>query len=113
MISLCPPSPARFTASCDGLFLGAPSWYVVNKDSKNADLAKQFLNDLCFTTEGQDLMVNKVGMVSAFTNNANKPAGALASALADWIAQGKTAYSFTNQYKTPSGFNMTAAAARR
>jgi len=92
--------------ACDGLFLGAPSWYVVNKDSKNADLAKQFLNDLCFTTEGQDLMVNKVGLVSAFTNNANKPAGALASALADWIAQGKTAYSFTNQYKTPSGFNM-------
>ena len=90
---------------CDGLFLGAPSWYVLNKDSANIDVAKQFLNDLCNSDDGKALMVTKIGLVSAFTNNTLKPAGALASALSDWISAGKTAYSFTNQYKTPSGFN--------
>ena len=90
----------------NGLFAGAPSWYCLNKDSANLDLAKKFLNDLCFSEEGQKMMTEEVGLVSAFENNTHRPTGPLSSALADWIEQGGTAYSFTNQYSLPDGFNM-------
>lgn len=89
----------------NGLFAGAPSWYCVNKDSKVKDLAKQFLEDYCFTTEGQETVTQKIGLVSAFENNTTKPNGPLSKALADWIEAGGEAYSFTNQYSFPDGFN--------
>lgn len=89
-----------------GLFVGAPSYYCVNKDSKNLDLAKKFLNDLCQSDDGQKMVVNEINLVPAFTNNAYKPSTKLASFLAKWVADGKPAFSFTNQYSTPDGFNM-------
>lgn len=58
------------------------------------------------TDEGQKLMVNEIGLVSAFSNNPYRPTGKLSIALSNWIADGNTTYSFTNQYKTPDGFNM-------
>jgi len=36
----------------DSIFVGAPSYYVINKDGDNVDLAKQFLNDMAMTEEG-------------------------------------------------------------
>lgn len=90
---------------CTGLFAGAPSWYCVNKDSKNLDLVKEYLNDLAGDA-GQKMMVEEVGLISAFATCTYKPAGKLSIALSDFIANGGTAYSFTNQYKTPDGFNM-------
>lgn len=88
-----------------GLFAGAPSWYVLNKNG-NTELARKFLNDYAMTDEGQKLMVNEIGLVSAFSNNPYRPTGKLSIALSNWIADGNTTYSFTNQYKTPDGFNM-------
>ncbi len=89
---------------CTGLFAGAPSWYCLNKDSKNLDLAKKYLEDLVDTDAGQKMMVEGVGLISAFTNNSYKPSLGLSVALSDWIEAGKTTYSFTNQYKLPDGF---------
>lgn len=89
----------------NGLFAGAPSWYCLNKDSANIDLAKKFLEDLAGDA-GQKMMVENVGLISAFTTCSYKPAGALASALSAWIEAGGTTYNFTNQYKTPDGFSM-------
>lgn len=89
----------------EGLFAGAPSYYCLNKDSKNLDLAKKFLNDLCTSDDGQKMVVEEVQLVSAFKNNSYKPSSTLAAFLADWVAAGKPAYSFTNQYSTPDGFN--------
>lgn len=90
----------------EGLFIGAPSYYCINKDSKNIDLAKKFLNDLSSSDAGQALIVNEINLVPAFKNNAYTPATPLASFLAKWVADGKPAYSFSNQYSTPDGFNM-------
>lgn len=89
----------------NGLFAGAPSWYCVNKDSANLDLAKKFLNDLS-GEEGQKMYVEEINLISAFKTCTAKPTTPLAKALSDWIEAGGVAYSFTNQYKTPDGFNM-------
>ena len=89
----------------NGLFAGAPSWYCVNKDSANLDVAKKFLVDLA-GEEGQKMYVEEINLISAFKTCKTKPTTPLAGALSDWIEAGGTAYSFTNQYKTPDGFNM-------
>lgn len=89
-----------------GLFIGAPSYYCINSESANKDLAKKFLNDMESSDAGQAMVVNEINLVPAFTNNAYTPSTKLASFLAQWVADGKDAYSFTNQYSTPDGFNM-------
>lgn len=88
----------------DGLFIGSSSYYVVNKDSKSADVAKAFLNDLAMTEAGQKMLVEEAQLISAFTNNSLKPDLALSKFIADWIVDDKPAYSFTNQYSLPDGF---------
>ena len=49
-------------------------------------------------------MVNKAGMVPAFTNVTLLPNGPLSVSLMNWNAAGKT-YSW-QQYKLPDGFGM-------
>jgi raffinose/stachyose/melibiose transport system substrate-binding protein len=46
----------------DGIFVSAPSFYAINKESKNVALAKKFLNDMVTTTEGQNYMVKEAGI---------------------------------------------------
>ena len=41
----------------DGIFVAAPSYYVINKNSKNIPAAKKFLNDLVYTDAGNKYMV--------------------------------------------------------
>lgn len=83
-------------AVTDGIFVSAPAWYVVNKDSKNLEAVKDFLSDMVFTTEGQDYIVNKAGMIPAFKNITLQPAGQLSKSVQAWAAAGKI-YSW-NQY---------------
>ena len=52
------------------------------------------------------MYVEEINLISAFKTCKTKPTTPLAGALSDWIEAGGTAYSFTNQYKTPDGFNM-------
>lgn len=71
-----------------GLYLFAPSWYVVNAQSKNAQAAKDFLTSIAMTPEGHAYMVNEAGMIPAFKSVTLKPSGQLSQALMDANARG-------------------------
>ncbi|WP_461245959.1 ABC transporter substrate-binding protein [Treponema sp. R6D11] len=88
----------------DGIFVGAPSWYLVNPKSKNPEAAKKFLIAMASTQEGQDYMVNKAGMVPAFKSCKLSPAGQLSKAVQEWSNQGKI-YAW-QQNEMPDGFGM-------
>jgi raffinose/stachyose/melibiose transport system substrate-binding protein len=80
----------------DGIFVSAPSYYAINKESKNITLAKKFLNDLVMTPEGNNYMVKEAGMIPAFSNVTLSPEGQLSKSVQQWSAAGKV-YSW-NQY---------------
>jgi len=80
----------------DGIFVAAPSFYVINAESENIEAAKQFLNDMVFTQAGQEFMVNEAGMIPAYANVELNPSGQLSRSVQQWAAQGKV-YSW-NQY---------------
>jgi raffinose/stachyose/melibiose transport system substrate-binding protein len=84
------------TTDTDGIFVAAPSWYVVNSQSENVQAAKDFLNAFVYTTEGNDYMVNEAGMIPAFKNITLSPSGKLSQSVQEWSKMGKT-YSW-NQY---------------
>jgi raffinose/stachyose/melibiose transport system substrate-binding protein len=88
----------------DGIFVGAPSWYLVNPKSKNAAEAKKFLTAMASTPEGQDYMVNKAGMVPAFKSCKLTPEGQFSKAVQEWSNQGKI-YAW-QQNEMPDGFGM-------
>ena len=90
----------------DGIFIAAPSWYVVNAraSAEGIEEAKKFLTAMAGTPEGHDYMVNKAGMVPAFKSVSLSPDGQLSKAVQEWSAQGK-AYAW-QQYRMPDGFGM-------
>ena len=88
----------------DGIFVGAPSWYIVNAKAKNIEEAKKFLIAMASTREGQDYMVNKAGMVPAFKSVNLKPAGQFSIAVQEWSNQGKI-YAW-QQNEMPDGFGI-------
>lgn len=83
-------------AVTDGIFVSAPSFYLVNVESANAELAKKFLVDLATTSAGASYIVEEAKMIPAFTNITLNPDGQLSSSVQDWMSQGKV-YSW-NQY---------------
>jgi raffinose/stachyose/melibiose transport system substrate-binding protein len=89
-------SMARAT---DGIFVAAPSYYVINKDSKNLAAAKKFLNDLVYTNAGNKFMVVDAGMIPAFKNVTLKPSGQLSKSVQAYAAAGKI-YSWNQYYFT-------------
>jgi raffinose/stachyose/melibiose transport system substrate-binding protein len=86
----------------DGIFVSAPSFYVINAESGNIEAAKQFLNDMVYTDAGQNFMVNEAGMIPAFANVSLNPAGQLSRSVQEWAAAGKV-YSW-NQYQFSGEF---------
>jgi len=86
----------------DGIFIGAPSWYIVNPKSKNITDAKKFLASMANTPEGHNYMVNKAGMVSAFKSCKLNPEGQFSKAVQEWLNRGKI-YAW-QQYEMPNGF---------
>lgn len=83
-------------AVTDGIFVAAPSFYVVNSESENTDAARQFLADLASTEAGANYMVNEAGMIPAFSSIKLNPSGQLSKSVQEWAAMGKV-YSW-NQY---------------
>ncbi|MDP4169053.1 MAG: ABC transporter substrate-binding protein [Bacillota bacterium] len=71
---------------------------VINKKATTAqqDAAKKFLNWLVDDQKGQDFVVNKAQVVSAFKNNPNKVTNPLGVAISNAIAQGHTMPFSTN-----------------
>jgi raffinose/stachyose/melibiose transport system substrate-binding protein len=88
----------------DSIFIGAPSYYVINKDGDNIDLAKQFLNDMASTTEGHEYMVNEANFVPAFNSVTLVPSSPLSAVVVDWAKDGKLYPWFQNDM--PPGFGM-------
>src|SRR5699024_5838188 len=84
--------------AADGLFIGAPSYYVVNKDTGALDSINKFFEDMVATPEGQDYMVNQANMISPFASTEETPSAPLSGFLAEWVAAEKTVYSFDNTY---------------
>lgn len=82
-------APHAFTnTEQKGLYLFAPSYYVVNKMSSNAEAAKEFLASLVSTPAGQNYMVNEAGMIPAFKSVTQKPDGQLSIALMEANVRG-------------------------
>jgi len=95
---------ATMTSGNNKIFIGAPSYYVINKDSRSIDAANKFLNDLAASSEGHDYMVNKANMVPAFNSVTLIPSTPLSAAVMSWNQAGK-AYAWW-QNDMPSGFGM-------
>ncbi len=93
----------------NGIFVAAPSFYAVNKDSKNVAAAKKFLNDLVFTDAGNRYMVVDAGMIPAYSNVKLNPTGQLSRSVQAWAASGRI-YSW-NQYYFPQDFREKTLAA--
>lgn len=92
----------------DGIFVSAPSFYVLNKGSKNIAAAKKFLNDLVYTEGGNKYMVTDAGMIPAFKNVKLSPAGQLSKSVQAWASAGKV-YSW-NQYDFTTDFRQKTLA---
>ena len=88
----------------DSIFIGAPSYYVINKDSDSIELAKEFLNDLAASPEGHNYMVNEANMVPAFSTVTLVPSTPLSAAVLEYSQAGK-AYAWW-QNDMPPGFGM-------
>lgn len=88
----------------DSIFIGAPSYYVVNNASEMQDVAKAFLEDLAATAEGHDYMVNKANMVPAFNSVTLLPSTPLSANVVQWVQAGKMYAWWQNDM--PSGFGM-------
>lgn len=73
-----------------GLYLFAPSYYVINNKAGDEKIqaAKDFLNFLVDSEEGANYMVNEAGMVPAFSNITMEPAGDFSKALVRANAKG-------------------------
>jgi raffinose/stachyose/melibiose transport system substrate-binding protein len=98
---------ASVSGTVDAIFVGAPSYYVINRDGNNTDAANQFLNDLALTQEGHRYMVEKANMVPAFRSVTLPVTAPLSAAANIWAQAGKSFAWFQNDM--PSGFGMGEA----
>ena len=97
---------AFLTENTPGIFVGAPSWYLVNARARPEGIeeAKKFLAAMASTPEGHDYMVNQAGMVPAFKSVRLSPSGQLSRAVQQYTAQGRI-YAW-QQNDMPDGFGM-------
>ena len=97
---------AFLNETTDGIFVGAPSWYIVNAraSAQGIEDAKAFLIAMAGTPEGHDYMVNKAGMVPAFNSVRLQPAGHFSRAVQEYTGRGRI-YAW-QQNEMPDGFGM-------
>jgi raffinose/stachyose/melibiose transport system substrate-binding protein len=79
--------------------VGPTQVLVINKKASTEQqaAAEKFLNWLVYDKAGQDFVVNKAQVISAFKNNPNKVTNPLGVAISDAISKGKT-MPFTTNY---------------
>jgi len=88
----------------DSIFVGAPSYYGINPDGDSTENAKKFLNDMVFTEEGQDYMLNKANFVPAFNTVTDSPTSPLSAQVYEYAQSGKISAWWQNDM--PPGFGM-------
>ncbi len=89
----------------NAIFIGAPSFYVINSDSENKEAANAFLNYMATNQAGHDYMVNEAKMVPAFTNVTLIPDTPLSASAAEWLQKPNGSYTWL-QNDMPDGFGM-------
>lgn len=87
-----------------GIFIGAPSYYVLNNESENLDAARAFLNFMATSDEGHNYMVNEANMVPAFNNVTLTPNAPLSADVINWMK--KPGWYSWWQNDMPDGFGM-------
>ncbi|MCK5129263.1 MAG: carbohydrate ABC transporter substrate-binding protein [Clostridiales bacterium] len=90
----------------DAIFIGAPSFYVLNNESENLDEARAFLNYMATNAAGHNYMVNEAKMIPAFTNVTLIPNSPLSANVVKWLAKGKAGSYTWLQNDMPDGFGM-------
>jgi len=85
----------------DRLAVGVPNNWVVNKNSKNKEEAKKFLEWMATSETGKDYMVNKFKFIPAFKSIEGKDLGPLADDIIKYSNEGKTMS--WNWFKYPDG----------
>ncbi|HBH12626.1 MAG: Extracellular solute-binding protein family 1 [Clostridiales bacterium 38_11] len=88
----------------DKIFIGAPSFYVINNESKNQEAARNFLNFMATDPAGHNYMVTEANMVPAFTNVTLTPTAPLSANVTEWLAK-DLKYTWL-QNDMPDGFGM-------
>jgi len=89
----------------NAIFIGAPSYYVLNNQSENLEAAKAFLNYMAMSDAGHNYMVNEAKLIPAFINVTLTPDLPLAASVAEWLKAENGAYTWL-QNELPSGFGM-------
>lgn len=87
------PTPSKDENLAGHLYTFASKFMVLDKESATEEqiaAAKEFMNWLVYTEEGQDAMVNKCSFVVAFTNNALPSVNPLNNALKEYVDAGLT-----------------------
>lgn len=89
----------------NAIFIGAPSYYVLNNESEGTEEAKAFLNFMATNEAGHEYMVNEAKMIPAFTNVTLVPDSPLSADVTKWLAKEDGAYTWL-QNDMPDGFGM-------
>lgn len=89
----------------NAIFIGAPSFYVLNNESENKEAVRDFLNYMATNEAGHNYMVKEAKMVPAFTNVKIMPDGPLSANVTEWLAKEDGAYTWL-QNDLPDGFGM-------
>jgi raffinose/stachyose/melibiose transport system substrate-binding protein len=89
----------------NAIFIGAPSYYVINNESDNIEAARDFINYIAMNEAGHNYMVNEAKMVPAFTNVTLTPDAPLSANAALWLAKEDGSYTWL-QNDMPDGFGM-------
>lgn len=90
------------------IVVGPTQVFVINKTASKAqqDAAKKFLNWLVYDKTGQDFVVNKSQIISAFKNNPYKVTNPLGAAISSAIAKDKTMPFSTNYVSAAEYMNI-------
>ncbi|MBD7912253.1 MULTISPECIES: ABC transporter substrate-binding protein [Clostridium] len=95
--------------------LGVTKYIVVDKSNSSKeqqDAAKKFLNWVVYTKEGQEFVVNKSGIISAFANNEIKQADPLANDIMKYKEKEK-AMELMNSYLPENNSENVGVALRK
>lgn len=103
------PIPINDDAGADRLPVGVPNNWVVNKDSKNLDAAKDFLNWMVSSDTGKRYLTEEFAFIPAFDNIEPTGLGDLGQSILAYSKEDKTIP--WTWFRWPDGANKEFAAA--
>ncbi|MCM3748120.1 sugar ABC transporter substrate-binding protein [Paenibacillus pasadenensis] len=94
------PMPINDDAKSGNIYVGVPNYWVVNKNSKNKEAAKEFLNWLATSETGKKYVVNEFKFIPAMKSVEvadEKVLGPIANEIMTFSKDGKTSGWYFNQ----------------